>query len=239
MRNDISCSAATCNQVLQWMVAHENNLPVRLTKPTTDAQRAERLLRRQFNYLKRKKNDEPPEVLALFDQIERNTTCSYAIATCKQVLEWLVSHGEALPVQLKRPTSEAQRAELVLRNRMNNLKRKTHQPLEVRGLLEQIESRVSHQPDMKMCLAVLDWMDAHDNYLPMERKVFASKDQRDECFLARRWRTFKRRKSHSPETNLLLAKIQSRSCQTPVPCRLRAGHVAMQAKKEKQCKLEK
>ena len=81
MRNDISCSAATCNQVLQWMVAHENNLPVRLTKPTTDAQRAERLLRRQFNYLKRKKNDEPPEVLALFEQIERNTTCSYAIAT--------------------------------------------------------------------------------------------------------------------------------------------------------------
>jgi aromatic ring-cleaving dioxygenase len=239
MRNDISFSAATCNQVLQWMVAHENTLPVLLKKPTTDAQRAERLLRRQFNYLKRKKNDEPPEVLALFEQIERNTTCSYSIATCKQVLEWLVAHGEALPVQLKRPTTDAQRAELVLGNRINNLKRKTHQPLVVRGLLDQIESRVSHQPDMKMCLAVLDWMDAHDNDLPMERKVFASKVQRDECILARRWRNFKRRKSHSPETITLLAKIQSRSCQAPVSCRLRAGHVAMQAKKEMQRKHEK
>jgi hypothetical protein len=218
MRNDISFSTLTCNQVLQWMADHENNLPVLLYKATTDAQRAERLLRRQFNYLKRKiKKDEPPEVLALFKQIEQNTTCSYSIATCKQVLEWLGAHGEVLPVQLKRPTTLAQRAELVLGNRINNLKRKTHQPLVVRGLLDQIESRVSHQPDMKLCLAVLDWMDAHDNDLPMERKAFASTLERDECILSRRWRTFKRRKSQSPATITLLAKIQSRSCQATVP----------------------
>jgi hypothetical protein len=233
MRNDISYSTFTCNQVLQWMADHENNLPVLLYKATTDAQRAERLLRRQFNYLRRKKKtDQPPEVLALFNQIEVNSTCSYSIATCKQVLEWLGAHGEVLPVQLKRPTTLAQRAELVLGNRINNLKRKNFQPLVVRGLLEQIESRVSHQPDMKLCLAVLAWMDAHDNDLPMERKAFASSIERDECILSRRWRAFKRRKSHSSATVMLLAKIQSRSCQATVSCRPRASRFKRLANKE-------
>ena len=84
-------------------------------------------------------------------------------------------------------------------------------------------------------------MDAHENALPMEWKVFANTGQRDECILARRWRGFKRRKTHTPEALTLPDKIQRRSLQAPVPSQLKVGFVAMQAKKvilrqqEKQC----
>ena len=63
---------ATCILVWEWMVAHEDALPqgYAIKKPTTDAQRAERLLRRQFNYLQSIKDEHPPALRALFEQIE-------------------------------------------------------------------------------------------------------------------------------------------------------------------------
>jgi hypothetical protein len=85
MRNDISYSTFTCNQVLQWMADHENNLPVLLYKATTDAQRAERLLRRQFNYLRRKKR-----------QISRRRSLLYSIR-----LKWTVLVHIQLPLASK------------------------------------------------------------------------------------------------------------------------------------------
>ena len=82
---------ATCILVWDWMVAHEDSLPQGyvIKRPTTDAQRAERLLRRQFNYLQSIKNEFPPELRALFEQIKRRTTYASNIVTCNQVLQWL------------------------------------------------------------------------------------------------------------------------------------------------------
>ena len=40
MRKQLSSSSMICNQVLEWMVAHEDALPCCLKNPTTDAQRS-------------------------------------------------------------------------------------------------------------------------------------------------------------------------------------------------------
>ena len=138
---------------------------------------------------------------------------------------------KALPKEVKKLATDAQRAEYLLRNKFENLKRKSDHPPVVRALLDQIDINSSQEPELKVCLSLLAWMDSHGNALPMERKVFANNAQRDECILARRWRGCKRKKSHTLETSTLLAKIQSRSSQAITPCRLRAGHVASQAKK--------
>ncbi len=108
-----------------------------------------------------------------------NDKSSSSYSICYQVLGWLVVHEGALPVQLKKPTTDAQRAELVLRNKFDYLKRKTDHPPVARGLLDQIESRSSQEPELKMCLAVLAWMDAHENGVQMEWKVFANNGQRE------------------------------------------------------------
>jgi hypothetical protein len=55
---------------LEWMYGHQRALPREYRTPTTDAQRAEYLLRNQLKYLKRK-TDQPPQVLALLDEIKR------------------------------------------------------------------------------------------------------------------------------------------------------------------------
>jgi hypothetical protein len=225
-----SRSVVVCNQVLDWLATHEEALPVRYGSPDTLAKRDEQLLRRQFDYVK-SKSDHPPETCALLEEIECRTASLPDSTTCKKVLEWMDVHEKALPKEFRKPATDAQRAEYLLRNKFENLKRKNDHPPVVRALLDQIEFSSSQVPELKLCLAVLAWMDAHENALPMERKVFANNGQRDECFLARRWRGCKRRKSHTPETSTLLAKIQSRSSQAIGPCRLRACHVAMQAKK--------
>ena len=70
MRNPIISSFQSCNQVLQWMDAREDALPIQLRKRTTDAHRAEYILRIRFNNLKRK-TDHSPEVRALLDKISQ------------------------------------------------------------------------------------------------------------------------------------------------------------------------
>jgi hypothetical protein len=162
---------ATCILVWEWMVAHEDALPqgYAIKRPTTDAQRAERLLRRQFNYLQSIKDEHPPALRALFEQIKRRTTYSANIATCNQVLEWLGKNEEKLPLQLKKPTTDPQRAERLLRRQYNYLKRETKtQPPVVRDLVEQIERRSVLGADTLICKNVLEWMDAHQNTLPKE-----------------------------------------------------------------------
>ena len=116
---------ATCILVWDWMVSHEDALPQGyvVKKPTTDAQRAERLLRREYNYLQNIKNDLSPELRALFEEIKRRTTYASNIGTCNQVLQWLGKNEEGLPLHLKSLTTDAQRAERLLRRQYNYLQR--------------------------------------------------------------------------------------------------------------------
>jgi hypothetical protein len=79
----------------------------------------------------------------------------------------MVAHDEALSVRSKKPTTDAQRGEFVLRNQFNYVKNKRDHSAEVLALLDEVESRSSQQPDLKACLGVLAWMDAHENALPM------------------------------------------------------------------------
>ena len=95
-------------------------------------------------------------------------------------MEWTDVHEKALP-EFRKPATEAQRAEYLLRNKFENLKRKNDHPPVVRALLDQIETSSSQETELKMCLAVLAWMDAHENTLPMEWKAFANNGYRDEC----------------------------------------------------------
>jgi hypothetical protein len=205
-----SRSVVVCNQVLDWLVTHEEVLPVRHHCLNTVDKRAEHLLRRQFNYVK-SKLDPPPEICALCEEIESRTVAFPDSTICKKVLEWMEVHEKTLPKHFKKPATDAQRVEYLLRNKFENLKRKSNHSPAVRALLDQIEISSSQEPEVKLCMAVLTWLDVHENALPMERKVFAHNGQRDECILARRWRGFKRKKSHTPETSTLLAKIQSRA----------------------------
>jgi hypothetical protein len=166
-----------------------------------------------------------PEARAVIEQIEsgldsrskRPRSADSDTTTCKKVLEWMDSHEKALPKEYRKPTSDAQRAEYRLRSKFKNLKRKTdHLPV-VRALLDKIEGCSSKELELKVCLAVLTWLDAHENALPLERKVFANNGQRDECILARRWRGFKRRKTCTSEARTLFDKIEMRTLQSTVP----------------------
>ena len=190
----------------------------------TDAQRAQLLLRRDCKYLISKINL-LPEARAVLAQIESgpdyrsNSTRSVdsGTTTCKNVLEWMDSHEKSLPKEYRKPTSDAQRAEYRLRNKFKQLKRKTiHLPV-VRALLDKIECCSSKERELNVCLTVLTWLDAHDNALPLERKVFVNNDQRDECMLARRWRGFKRRKTCTSEALTLYDKIEMHTLQSTVP----------------------
>jgi hypothetical protein len=146
MRNHKISDFQACTQVLQWMDAHDDALPLLLKKPTTDAQRAVYLLRCCFNNLK-PKTDHSPEVRALLDEIfqQRSRRAARLASTtkCKKVLEWMDAHEETLPLLLMKPTTDAQRAELLLRRQYNYIRRKTNPSLELRAVLEEIQSRMS------------------------------------------------------------------------------------------------
>ena len=129
MRNTITVSVATCIHVLEWMDAHEDSLPFQFKKCPTVAQRAEYLLRNKFMYLI-SKTYHPPEVRALLDQISQQRTrsatrpatrkpLSSSTTNCQKVLEWMDAHEGNLPVLIRTPTTDAQRAELVLRRQFN------------------------------------------------------------------------------------------------------------------------
>jgi hypothetical protein len=155
-------------------------------------------------------------VRALFDQIETRVFVGADIMICKKVLEWMDGHQNSLPKEFRKPSTDAQRAEYLLRNKYKYLKRKPDHPPVVVSLLDQIVRRTSEEPELVLCLDVLAWMYAHGNVLPMEWKVFGNNAQRAECMLARRWRSFKRRKTCSPHSATLLDKIQSLSLRSPL-----------------------
>ena len=94
------------------------------------------------------------------------------------------------------------------------MKRKTiHLPI-VRDLLDKIDRCSSKKPDLKLCVDVFAWLAAHENVLPLERKVFGNNGERDECCLARRWRAFKRRKTCTSEVRALFDMIENRTPQS-------------------------
>ena len=147
MRNPIVSAFQAYTEVLQWMDAHDDALPLLVKEGTTVAQRAECVLRNQSNYLKRK-TDHSPEVCALleniFQQRRRLAARLGSITKCKKVLEWMDAHEETLPVLLRKPSTDAQRAELLLRRQYNYIRRKTNPSPELRAVLEEIQSRTSY-----------------------------------------------------------------------------------------------
>jgi hypothetical protein len=155
-RNPLFSSTTNCKKVLEWMDSHEGNLPVRLSNPITDAQRAGVLLRRQFNYLKSKIKISP-ELRVILEQIESRMLFVSGATTCKKVLEWMYGHEMALPKEFRKPTTDAQRAEYLLRNQFKYLKRKTDQPPEVLALLDKIKRLSLQVPDLKQFLTVAPW----------------------------------------------------------------------------------
>jgi hypothetical protein len=160
-----------CKKVLEWMDEHEQMLPALLKKPTTDAQRAELLLRRQYNYLRRGTNPSL-ELRAVLEEIEsRTSTDLSATKTCKKVLEWMYGHQRALPREYRTPTTDAQRAEYLLRNQLKYLKRKTDQPPQVLALLHEIKRLSLQGPDSKQCLTVRPFCFSSDESEPRELPV--------------------------------------------------------------------
>jgi hypothetical protein len=166
-------------------------------------------------------------VRALVDQIERRVLLGADILICKKVLEWMDGHQNSLPKEFRKPSTDAQRAEYRLRNKFKHLKRKPDHPPVVFALLDQIVRRTSEEPEAALCLDVLAWMYAHENALPMEWKVFVNNFQRAECMLARRWRSFKRRKTCSPHSAALLGRIQSLSLRSPLSMKRRSAFLTI------------
>jgi arsenate reductase-like glutaredoxin family protein len=225
MRKQLSFSTAICYQVLAWMVAHEEMLPKRWVKPTTALQRAEFVLRNQFNNL-RCKADHPPVVRVLIDQIlqqRRRPTrrrplrkpIPSSITKCKKVLEWLDAHEERLPVLLRKPTTDDERAEVLLRRQFNYLRSKTHPSPELRAVLEQIESRISFLSDTRTCKKVLVWMYGHDLALPKEFRKPTTDNERAEYLLRNQFKYLKRKTIQPPEVLALLDQIKRLSLQVP------------------------
>ena len=105
---------------------------------------------------------------------KRSTSTS---ETCKRVLQWMDSYGEALPLQMKKPITVAQRAEYLQMNKLKYIKGKSNHSPSVRALLDQISLQrgrlsVSHamrkQLSFSMAISyqVLAWMVAHEETLP-------------------------------------------------------------------------
>ena len=148
----------------------------------------ERVLRGQFNYLKRlRKIDHSPEVRALRDKIFQQRSrlaarrplrkrLSSTTTTCKKVFQWMDANEVTLPALFKKLTPDIQRAEVLLRRQCKYLMSKINHLPEARAVLEQIESGLdsrskstrSADSDTTTCNNVLDWMDSHENALPKE-----------------------------------------------------------------------
>ena len=74
---DKSCSSySICYQVLGWLVVHGGVLPEHLKQPITSAERAERILRVQLDYLK-VQTDQPSGVNALLREVNRIASHQY------------------------------------------------------------------------------------------------------------------------------------------------------------------
>ena len=105
-------------KVLEWMDEHKHRLPALVRKPNSDAQRAERSLRRQYKYLRRSTTPSL-ELRAVLEEIEsRASFVISATKTCRKILDWMYVHQRALPREFRKPTTDAHRAEYLLRNQL-------------------------------------------------------------------------------------------------------------------------
>jgi hypothetical protein len=223
MRNSKISAFQTCNQLLQWMDANEDVLPVAdvIDGFSTDAQRAEYHLRWCFNKLT-PKTAWSPEVLDVLDQICQHRrrraygTHPSSITKCKKVLEWMDAHEDTLPALLSKPITEIQGSELLLRRQYNYLKRKTHPSPDLRAVLEEIHSRLSLVfSATTTCKKVLEWMNVHKRELPKEIRKPTTDAHRAENRLRNKLNYLKRKTDNSPEVLTLIDKIKSFSLQAP------------------------
>ena len=143
-------------------------------------------------------------------RIWRKGDISTATKLCKEVMKWMGSHRNVLPKVFRKPISADQRAERSLGEQFKHLKRQVNYPPSVRSLIEKIGSRTTKGHHVAVCLAVLAWLDAHDNARPIKWKSYADKRLRDECILARRFRKMKSKKDNPPNALALIAKIEKR-----------------------------
>jgi hypothetical protein len=213
---------ATCNPVLKWMNAYEGLLPLFVEKFPSVAQRAENLLRRQFQYLK-SKSFHPPEVRVLLDQISqqlpparlaRRKLLSSATTKCKKVLEWMDAHDGNLPVLLRHATTDAQRGELLLRRQFNYLGSKTKSFPELRAVYEHIDRRMAINSGTTICKKVLDWMYGHEMMLPKEFRKPITDAHRVESLLRNQFKYLSRKLDQPLEVCALLNHIQRLSAST-------------------------
>ena len=172
-----SSSIATVRKMLEWMEANDQTLPARRGKFPAGGKQAEQLLRRQLNYLMNKPQH-APEVRALFTQIK-----SRSVVVCTQVLDWLDTHEEGLPVRHQCANTVDKRAEHLLRRQFNYVKSKPDPPPELVVLCEEIETRIVAFPDSTICKKVLEWMEVHEKALPKHVKKPATEAQRVEYLL--------------------------------------------------------
>jgi hypothetical protein len=210
----------TCNQVLLWMDAHEDALPQQLKKRTTDAQRAENLLRSRLYDLKRK-TDHSHEVRALLDKISQQRSRPrlprQGMTKCMKVLEWMDEHKQRLPALVRKPNSDAQRAELSLRRQYNYIRRSTTPSLELRAVLEEIETRTSYVLSATTtCKKVLDWMYVHQRALPREFRKPTTDAQRAEYLLRNQLKYLKRKTDLPPEVLRYLDQIKRFTLHVPI-----------------------
>ena len=105
-------------------------------------------------------------------------------------------HNKGLPKEIMKPTTDAQRAGYILRNKLKYLKGKANLPPEVCALLEEIECRTSVDTDATTCRKVMAWMDAHENSLPKEFMKPTTDAQRAEYLLRNKFQYIKCKTDH-------------------------------------------
>jgi hypothetical protein len=226
MRNPIFSAFQTCNQVLQWMNAHEDELPLKVTTPTSDAQRAENHLRLRFNRVNCK-TVQSLEVRALLGKIVQqrrlrapgdvmSSRPSSSVTKCMEVLAWMEVHEGRLPVLVKNHSTDAQRSEHLLRRQFNVYRKKTIMASSLRFFLDKIERRMSFVSGITTCKKVLVWMYGHAMGLPKEVRKPNTDIQRSERRLRIQLKYLTRKTDQPPEVLALLDYI-SRQRTRPAP----------------------
>jgi hypothetical protein len=102
LNDNSSSSYAICYQVLGWLFVHEGSLPVQLERPITSAQRAERVLRVQLDYLKLQ-TDQPSGVIALLREVKRITSQQPSAKQSSAVPPWFLFSEESQSCELPAP----------------------------------------------------------------------------------------------------------------------------------------
>ena len=87
-----------CDDVENWLQEHDYVMPTEHKNPTDD-QRMEYLLRKKYRHLWDRQHTWSRAVQTKVDRIERLKSNPADVQTCRQLLQWLQDHGNALPKQ--------------------------------------------------------------------------------------------------------------------------------------------